>query len=265
MNGDKVVMRTRDDWGPIEIPIPIDKGGTNLPIVWNSFVSQKVKKKISHKFRSALIATRINAALDYFAETITQSLSMPFRMQGIFTNFSGVGGPVNENLTMAQKELLLWHWRLGVGMQRIQAMMRNRTYEDPLGRHTVLPPIIKARFASTSSCTIPKCQSCELAWARQRSPYVNMFRRISMLRELSVVISWKLVILCPRISSFAEPLAGFQVDMVGLAVVSMVELSTMTLHLGSFGLRIKYLLAPVRLLWVNSVLNSGCTTLLAPR
>ena len=49
VNGDKVVMRTRDDRGQIEIPIPIDidKGGTNLPIVWNSFVSQKVKKKIS--------------------------------------------------------------------------------------------------------------------------------------------------------------------------------------------------------------------------
>ena len=94
---------------------------------------------------------------------------------------------------------------------------------------------------------------------------LNMFRRISMLRELSVVISWKSVILCPQISLFAGPLAGFQVDMVGQAVVSMVEQSTMTLHLGSFGLRIKYLLAPVRPSWENNVLNSGCTTLLAPR
>ena len=35
------------------------------------------------------------------------------------------------------------------------------------------PPIIKTKFASTSSCAIPKCQSCELARARQRSPKVK--------------------------------------------------------------------------------------------
>ncbi len=35
------------------------------------------------------------------------------------------------------------------------------------------PPIIKTKFASTSSCVIPKCQSCELARARQRSPKVK--------------------------------------------------------------------------------------------
>jgi hypothetical protein len=71
VNGDEVVMRVRDDHGPLEIPIPIDRGGNNLPIVWNSFVSQKVKKKLAHKFMSALSATGINAALDYFADTIT--------------------------------------------------------------------------------------------------------------------------------------------------------------------------------------------------
>ena len=103
VNGDKVVMRVRDDRGPIEIPIPIDKGGTNLPIVWNSFVSQNIKKKISRNFRSALIATGINAALDYFADNIIRSSSTLFRMQGIFTNFPGVGGRENENLTLAQK------------------------------------------------------------------------------------------------------------------------------------------------------------------
>ena len=66
-------------------------------------MSEKVKKKLAHKFRSALIATGINAALDYFADTITQLSSTLFRMQGIFTNFPGVGGQLNENLTMAQK------------------------------------------------------------------------------------------------------------------------------------------------------------------
>ena len=58
-------------------------------------------------------------------------------------------------------------------MQRIQAMMRNRTFEDPFGRTQVHPPIIKTKFASTASCAIPRCQSCELSWARQRSPNVK--------------------------------------------------------------------------------------------
>ncbi len=71
MNGDEVVMRIRDEHGPITIAIPIDKEVSNLPIVRNSFVPEKVKKKIAHKFRSALVATGLYAALDYFANTIS--------------------------------------------------------------------------------------------------------------------------------------------------------------------------------------------------
>ena len=58
-------------------------------------------------------------------------------------------------------------------MQRLKSMMRNRTFEDPFGRSQSHPSIIKTKFASTSSCAIPKCQSCELAWDRQRSPKVK--------------------------------------------------------------------------------------------
>ena len=163
VNGDEVIMRVRDERGPITIAIPIDKEVSNLPIVRNSFVPKKAKKKLAHKFKSALIATGLYAAPNYFSDNINQSLSTFFRMQGVFTSFPCAGGLVNENLTMAQKVLLLWHWRLGVGMQRIQTMMRKRTFVDPYGRSQVHPPIIKAKFASTSLCAIPKCQSCELA------------------------------------------------------------------------------------------------------
>ena len=71
VNGDEVVMRIRDERGPITIAIPIDKEVSNLPIVCNSFVPKKVKKKIAHNFRSALVATGLNAALNYFSNTIT--------------------------------------------------------------------------------------------------------------------------------------------------------------------------------------------------
>ncbi len=105
------------------------------------------------------------------------------RLKGVFPC---VGGPENENLSMPQKELLLWHWKLGIGMQRVQSMMRKRTFEDPFGRIQVHPPIIKTRFASTASCTIPECQSCELARAHQRSPNV---RRVQADQDAEGAIS----------------------------------------------------------------------------
>ena len=55
----------------------------------------------------------------------------------------------------------------------LQAMMLNCSFKDPFGRSQVHPPIIQAKFASTSSCAIPRCQSCELACARVRSPKVK--------------------------------------------------------------------------------------------
>ena len=145
-----------------------------MPIVHDSFVSNKMKKKLAHNFRSALIGTGVCSALDYFANvSVNRAVSTSSRLSGIFSSFPCVGGHDNENLSMAQKELLLWHWSLGIGMQRIQKMMRNRTFEDPIGRMQVHPPIIQSKFASTASCRIPRCQSCELSRAHQRSPQVK--------------------------------------------------------------------------------------------
>ena len=59
VNADEVVMCVCYDGKPKTIPIPIDRGGTNLPIVHDSFVSNKMKKKLAHNFRSALIATGV--------------------------------------------------------------------------------------------------------------------------------------------------------------------------------------------------------------
>ena len=174
VNGDEVVMRVRYNGAHKTITIPIDKGGTNLPIVRDSFVSNNMKKKLAHNFRSALLATGINTALDYFANvSVHRAVSTSSSLNGIFSSFPCVGGRENENLSMPQKELLLWHWKLGIGMQRVQTMMRKRTFEDPFGRIQVHPPIIKTKFVSTASCTIPSCQSCELARAHQRSPNVK--------------------------------------------------------------------------------------------
>ena len=85
------------------LAIPNDRGGTNLPIVRNSFVSNNMKKNLAHQFRSALIATRVNTALDYFANvSVHRAVSTSSRLQGIFSSFPCVGGHENENLSMPQ-------------------------------------------------------------------------------------------------------------------------------------------------------------------
>ncbi len=124
VNGNEVVMKFRKEGALISIPI--DRNTTNLPIMHKFFVSEKVKREHASKFRSALHATGLYAALDYFANmSVDQNLSMLSRKQGPISSFPCVGGLKNENLLMPQKELLLWHWKLGIGMQSVQAMMQN--------------------------------------------------------------------------------------------------------------------------------------------
>ena len=84
-----------------------------------------------------------------------------------------MGAAENENISAAQTELLKWHWKLGIGIYRIQEMMRERHYEDPDGRTTILPAIIQPKNASARNCIVPPCQSCLLARAKKRSPNVS--------------------------------------------------------------------------------------------
>ncbi len=69
--GANVCMRLRG-WHP-NITIPIVCGGTNLSRVYNSFISEKVKQEYASKMRSALKASHLFTALDFFGE-------MPFIM-----------------------------------------------------------------------------------------------------------------------------------------------------------------------------------------
>ncbi len=133
VSGDEVVMKFCKEGASISISI--DSNATNLPVVHNFFVSKKVKREHASKFRSALHATGLYAALDYFANvSVEQNLSTLSRKQDPVSSFPCVGGLNNKNLSMPQKELLLWHWKLGIGMQRLQAMMQNGIFEDPFGR-----------------------------------------------------------------------------------------------------------------------------------
>jgi hypothetical protein len=58
-------------------------------------------------------------------------------------------------------------------MYWVQELMHERTFEEPLGKRTVLPPIIKLKFPSAWNCIIPVCQSCLIACAKKRTPNVK--------------------------------------------------------------------------------------------
>ena len=53
----------------------------------------------------------------------------------------------NTNLSGPQKELLTWHWKLGVGMQKVQDIMWESKAIDDDGSNKILPPVISPKFA----------------------------------------------------------------------------------------------------------------------
>jgi len=172
--GDCVQMKLRTS----TISIGISRDHTNLPVVHDSFVTEKAKRALGVRMRSGLCQTRLSV-LDFFTDIDQFFLTMKTLTvhssgtdQSSFPCFPCVGDSSNSNLSSAQKELLLWHWKLGINMYRVQTLMRERTYEDPLGRRTILPPMIKPKFPSARNCVVPACQSCLIVRARKRSPNV---------------------------------------------------------------------------------------------
>ncbi len=110
------------------ITIPIVCGGTNLPCVYDSFVSEKVKQEYASKMRSALKASRLFTALDFFGDLpftmpvqdsnkVEDMVPKNSRQRALNLVLQCVGSVKNGNLTAAQRELLFWHWKLGIGMQ----------------------------------------------------------------------------------------------------------------------------------------------------
>ncbi len=97
VNGNEVMMKFCKEGASISIPI--DRNTTNLPIVDNSFMFEKVKREHASKFWSAFHATGLYAALDYFANvSVDRNLSTLSRKQGPVSSFPCVGSLKNENL-----------------------------------------------------------------------------------------------------------------------------------------------------------------------
>ena len=80
----------------------------------------------------------------------------------------------NQNLTSAQKELLLWHSRLGhLGFQHIQKLMHPRTLDPSPSKSPIRDPCIQPKHPSAKTCKPPLCAACQIAKAKRRNPDVS--------------------------------------------------------------------------------------------
>jgi hypothetical protein len=85
------------------ISIPIEQGLTNLPVVHDSFVSEKAKRGLGPLMHSGLSQTCI-PVLDFFGE-IDKVVSSIFTQseQTFFPCFSCVGNSENKNMKFLQR------------------------------------------------------------------------------------------------------------------------------------------------------------------
>lgn len=76
---------------------------------------------------------------------------------------------VNQNLTSSQKELSLWHQRLGhANFQWVQWLASTPRDRD---KHR-LEPILPTKQSKVSSCTLPLCAACQIAKQARRGAQV---------------------------------------------------------------------------------------------
>lgn len=180
--GDRVVMFIDH----FRIDIPIDRHASNVPMVYNCNVSLQEMKDHGPYIRSALpqYERKVDCLGHWSEENFRQWKVSTTVIDQEFDHYSehfglpNVATDDNKNLTSAQKELLLWHWRLGIGMQRVQELMRVVEVEEPNGAISTMDRVITPTIKSAATCPIPICQSCQLSRARLRKPEITKSKAI---------------------------------------------------------------------------------------
>ena len=77
-----------------------------------------------------------------------------------------VGVEEYANFSNTQKELLFWHWILGISMHHVQKVMQTQNAKEPNGKDS-LSSVITPKFASTSNYSAPKCIYCKVSHAKK--------------------------------------------------------------------------------------------------
>lgn len=78
------------------------------------------------------------------------------------SSYLSVASEVNQNLTASQKELLLWHWRIGhAGFKWVQWLFAKSKERDN-------ESILSSKNPTVSSCKVPLCVACQVAKQARR-------------------------------------------------------------------------------------------------
>ena len=76
----------------------------------------------------------------------------------------------NPNLSPGQKEVLLWHYKLGCSLKKIQYLMTGHARKLAGGKSVFYPPVITPKAKGSSTVPIPACATCQVARAQVRKP-----------------------------------------------------------------------------------------------
>jgi len=171
-----------------KIIVDIDKG-TNLPMIFDVACHPEEKELVGPHFRTSLrfqqhfhgkfFGTWRTCFLDceddpFFEHAYEFDPTKHFlhdRMCPCVTS------DANPNLDPAQKEVLLWHFRLQCSVSRVQQLMREHTYTDENGNSMVMPPVIQAKHPRAATCSLPPCATCNIARAKARRPKIAKAKR----------------------------------------------------------------------------------------
>ena len=171
----------------LKVEVEIDREGSNVPMVHGCSVSPKEMEEHGPHIRSALpqFKRKVDALSSWNEGAFSWNLATTeiddeFAHYGSAFGYGlpGVGVPENNNLSSAQKELLLWHWKLGISMQRIQELMRVVEISEENGATSTMDRVIIPKIKATATCPIPMCQSCQLSRAKQRKPKTTKSKAI---------------------------------------------------------------------------------------
>ena len=168
------------------IDIPIDEN-SNLPMIWNVSTTSREQKDIgphligmATNFGDFEVGALSNTNGGNFCSQASVFDAINNKQASAFsTCFLCVTDITNQQLTGPQKELLLWHWKLGINMQHVQELMHDQVFQDGDDEPVRLPPILPTKHVTTKSCSIPMCMSCELAKMRARMPKVKVSKAIA--------------------------------------------------------------------------------------
>lgn len=141
---------------------------SNLPTIRNVGTTTAEQKRVG-----ADIMGTANHVNHFDGPTFKQDKASDFA-----TCLPCVADETNQQLTGPQKEVLLWHWKWSINMQHVQELMQDRVYELDNGTKIRKPPIIPTKHATSKSCKLPMCMSCELSKMKSRSPKVKVTKAI---------------------------------------------------------------------------------------